>query len=360
MSCTQAHTRKFLQRYTFFLKPANFCHENLDNPKKSSNFADEMQPFKFTPYLKTVIWGGDRIAAMKGILTSQSQIGESWEISAIPGHESVCSYHGADGVADVGQTLPELIARYQGALVGEEVYRRFGTTFPLLIKFIDAKQDLSVQVHPNDELAQARHGCLGKTEMWYVLDADRHAKIYSGLREPLTAEEYETLSGREVMARIAAHKAERGQVYHLPAGRLHAIGAGTLLAEIQETSDITYRVYDYDREDAQGNRRTLHVAEARDAIDYRVEASYLTDYDRNTALSTLVSCPHFRTWRLNKQNTEEQVYDLNTPNFVVVICLSGRLWINGVDVWRGGTMLVPACDNRLHIIGRGEMLLATV
>ena len=228
------------------------------------------RPIHFAPYLKSVIWGGERIAPYKGILTDQSSIGESWELSAVPGHVSV-----VDRGPFAGKSLTDLIAGYKEDLVGREIYRRFGTAFPLLIKFIDARADLSVQVHPDDELAARRHHCPGKTEMWHVIETAPDAKIYVGLKDRLTPDDYERrVADNTIMDVIDAYASRPGDTFFLPAGRIHAIGAGNLLAEIQETSDITYRIYDYDRRDKDGKPRELHTAEARDAIDYTVYPDY--------------------------------------------------------------------------------------
>ena len=209
-----------------------------------------MKPYKFEPFLKTTIWGGYRIAPFKGIYTAQPNIGESWEISGVPGHESVAVERGLVDDVDVGLNLTQLIDKYKGLLVGQKVYKKYGNKFPLLIKFIDSRQDLSVQVHPDDKLAMERHGCQGKTEMWYIIKSDVGSKIYAGLKKSITPEEYEQLANAPVgdgspsghhspmQDVIATHEAHVGDLYFLPAGRLHAIGAGNFLAEIQETSDM--------------------------------------------------------------------------------------------------------------------------
>lgn len=247
-------------------------------------------PFKFVPYLKSVLWGGNKIAPFKGIVTDQKSIGESWEISGVPGHESIV----AEG-DDKGMTLPALIEKYGARLVGDKVYARFGNTFPLLIKLIDAEKDLSVQVHPDDRLAKERHNSLGKTEMWYIVDAEPGAKIYAGLSEQITPDDYTRLVGeKKIMDVIACHDSHDGDLFFLPAGRIHAIGAGNLLAEIQETSDITYRVYDFDRRDAEGNTRELHTEQAKDAIDYKVYPEYKSEYDREAKGEVpLIDCEYF-------------------------------------------------------------------
>lgn len=324
-----------------------------------------MKPYKFAPYLRTMIWGGYQIAPFKGIYTAQPNIGESWEISSVPGHESVAIERGLIGDVDLGLNLTELIDKYKGLLVGERVYKKFGNRFPLLVKFIDSRQDLSVQVHPDDKLAMERHGCLGKTEMWYVLKADVGSKIYSGLNRSITPEEYEQLATAEpvnghspMQDVIATHEAHQGDLYFLPAGRLHAIGAGNFLVEIQETSDITYRVYDFGRKDAQGKPRELHIEQAKDAIDYRVWPEYRTSYDSTKPNSELIHCPYFTVNRVVVQVAAE--VDLHTDSFVVVVCLWGEANINGIRVKQGETLLVPASENVLYIFGNATFLTATM
>lgn len=322
-----------------------------------------MKPYKFRPYLKETLWGGDRIAPFKGLAATAANVGESWELSGVPGHESVTADRGLADDPDVGVTLGELIGRYREKLVGADVYRRFGNEFPLLIKFIDSRQDLSVQVHPDDALAKARHNSFGKTEMWYVVKADPGAKIYAGLRKAMTPGQYEELSrpesgGRFLDEFMACHESHDGDLFFLPAGRLHAIGAGNFVAEIQQTSDITYRVYDYGRKDANGRTRELHVAEAKDAIDYRVFPAYRSSYDSTTPTSELVSCPYFRVHRVVVQDALR--VDLKRDSFVVAMCLRGEAVVNGVAVRQGETLLVPAAENVLYVFGNAVFLTATM
>lgn len=324
-----------------------------------------MKPYKFVPYLKSTIWGGEQIAPFKGITTDQHTVGESWEISSVPGFESVTAPRGIQDDPDLGLNLTQLIDKYGSALVGEQVYAQFGCQFPLLIKFIDAKQDLSVQVHPDDQLAQQRHGCAGKTEMWYIMQAAEGAKIYAGLNQTITPEQYEQLANAETINGhspmqdvIATHDAHAGDIFFLPAGRLHAIGAGNLLAEIQQTSDITYRVYDFGRKDANGNTRELHVQQAKDAIDYTVYPDYRATYDLTQTNAELVQCPYFK---VNRIVVEQQAQiDLHTNSFVVIICLEGQAKVNGVPMHQGETLLVPADANTLTINGSTTILTATI
>lgn len=313
------------------------------------------QPLHFTPYLKSVIWGGERIAPFKGITTDQTQIGESWELSAVPGHVSV-----VDRGPLAGKSLTELIDTYGADLVGKHIYERYGSAFPLLIKLIDAKADLSVQVHPDDTLAKARHNSPGKTEMWHIIDTDPEAKIYAGLNTQINPEEYERrVADNTIMDVIAAYDSAPGQTYFLPAGRIHAIGAGNLLAEIQQTSDITYRIYDYDRRDKDGNPRELHTEQAKDAIDYTV----YSDYQSHPEGSLLAECQYFDTRCLNL-NGDTQPIANPRGSFTIVICLAGEAEIinnaNGeaFTIKRGETLLFPAVMTSLS--ARGTATLLTV
>ena len=324
-----------------------------------------MKPYKFEPYLKTTLWGGYQIAPFKGIFTAQPNIGESWEISGVPGHESRAIERGLIDDVDVGLTLTQLIDKYKGLLLGEKVYKKYGKQFPLLVKFIDSRQDLSVQVHPDDKLAKERHGCAGKTEMWYIIKSDVGSKIYAGLNKSITPEEYEQLATAEpenghspMQDVISSHEAHDGDLFFLPAGRLHAIGAGNFLAEIQETSDITYRVYDFGRKDAHGNPRELHIEQARDAIDYRVWPEYRSSYDSTKPISQLVNCPHFVVHRVVVQVASQ--VDFQCDSFVIVMCLWGEANINGISIHQGETILVPACENILYIFGNASFLTATI
>lgn len=324
-----------------------------------------MKPYKFAPYLRTTIWGGYQIAPFKGIFTAQPNIGESWEISGVPGHESVVVERGIIGDVDLGLNLTQLIDKYKGLLVGERVYRTYGNTFPLLVKFIDSRQDLSVQVHPDDQLAQKRHKCPGKTEMWYVIKADVGAKIYSGLKQSITPDDYERLAKAEPIKGhspmqdvIATHESHQGDLFFLPAGRLHAIGAGNFLTEIQQTSDITYRVYDFGRKDANGVPRELHLEQAKEAIDYQVWPEYRTSYDSTKPNSELIHCPYFIVNRVVVQVAAE--INLHSDSFVIVVCLWGEANINGIRVKQGETLLVPASENVLYIFGNATFLTATM
>lgn len=312
------------------------------------------RPFHFAPFLKSVIWGGERIAPFKGIKTSQTSIGESWELSAVPGHVSVVDRGPCEGM-----TLTELIEKYGPELMGVANYERYAPSFPLLIKLIDAKADLSVQVHPDDELAGKRHNCPGKTEMWNVIETTPGAKIYAGLKEQITPDEYERrVADNSIMDVIAAYDSAPGDTFFLPAGRIHAIGAGNLLAEIQQTSDITYRIYDYDRRDKDGNPRELHTAQARDAIDYTV----YPDYRATPQGTVLASCEYFDVRRLDVPAGKTVSIDHPRDSFTIIICLEGEGAILDAEamtsfpIRRGETLLFPATMTALRTMGPVSIL----
>ena len=313
--------------------------------------------YKFQPILKSLIWGGEKIAPYKGIATDQRNIGESWELSGVKDNESVV----AEG-PEAGTTLPELIARHGAALLGKANYERFGEEFPLLIKFIDARQDLSIQVHPNDELAWERHKSKGKTEMWYVVSADKDAHLRSGFSRQVTPAEYEASVGDNTITDILAdYKIAPGDVFFLPAGRVHSIGAGSFIAEIQQTSNITYRIYDFNRRDANGNTRELHTELAKGAIDYTVLPDYRTHYQpaKNEGVE-LVRCQHFTT----------SVYDIDEPmlidyseldSFVILIAMEGigTLQVDGgkeTSLIEGESVLIPATAKEVVVRGTVKFL----
>lgn len=298
-----------------------------------------MNLVKFYPLLKQVVWGGSRLAALRNIPDAPSCLGESWEISAVPGSETRV----ATPAEYAGLTVSELTRRLGPALVGSRVWEQYGDRFPLLVKFIDAARNLSVQVHPDDEMARRLHGSSGKNEMWYVLQADPGAHIICGLSRRITPADYERLvaAGR-ILDVVATHPSHPGDVYYVPAGRLHSIGAGNLLVEVQQTSDITYRVYDYGRVDAQGRPRQLHTELARDAIDYNVYPAYLTDYDRSAPCADLVACPSFRVRRLSP--TGSMALPLAKGSFTLLVCLEGEC---GVSIDGGAPDTLPALHTGL-------------
>lgn len=316
-----------------------------------------MYPLKFRPILKTTIWGGDKIIPFKHLDSTQPNVGESWEISDVPGDESVV----ANG-ADAGKNLTQMVQEYKGALVGEANYTRFGGKFPLLIKFIDARDDLSIQVHPDDELAMRRHNSMGKTEMWYVIDnAGGRAHLRSGLSRGITPEQYEQMIADNTICDALADYAVRpGDVFFLPAGRIHSIGAGCFIAEIQQTSNITYRIYDFNRKDKNGRTRELHTELSKEAIDYSVQPDYRTAYtpckDRPV---NLVKCPYFTTsvYHLSRQMTVDYS---ELDSFVIYICMEGSCTIkddrgNTISMQAGESVLFPATTGNLEVTPYGEV-----
>ena len=316
--------------------------------------------YRFRPILKSLLWGGEKIAPYKEIAADLTCIGESWELSGVEGNVSVV----AEG-PDAGLTLAQLIARDGARLLGKKNSERFGDEFPLLVKFIDAREDLSIQVHPDDKLAWERHRSKGKTEMWYVVAADEGAHLRSGFAKEVTPAQYEASVADDTITGLLADYAVRpGNVFFLPAGRVHSIGAGSFIAEIQQTSDITYRIYDFNRRDAQGNKRELHTEQAKDAIDYTVLPDYRTRYEaaQNRPVE-LVACPYFTTTLYDL--TEPQQIDLTaTDSFVVVICMEGRGTVTDsagttLAVHQGETLLVPASTDGLTFTPEKGMKLLT-
>ena len=316
-----------------------------------------MKPIKFNALLKSTLWGGDKIIPFKHLDVKQDNVGESWEISGVPGNETVVS----DGPY-AGKKLNELVAELKGELVGEDNYKRFGDEFPLLIKFIDARQDLSIQVHPTDEIAHRQGKERGKTEMWYLMDSDKDATLLCGLKKQITPEEYAQMVADDTICdAIARYNVKEGDCFFLPAGRIHAIGTGCFLAEIQQTSDVTYRIYDFKRKDKNGNYRQLHTKEAAESINYTVESNYRTEYTaaKNQGVA-LVQCPYFNT----------AVYDLDEPmtidyseldSFVILIGLKGSASItdnegNTFTLQAGESVLIPASTKELKVDGAIKFL----
>lgn len=316
--------------------------------------------YKFEPILKSTLWGGEKIVPFKRISSAQTSVGESWELSGVKGNESVVS----EG-PEAGTTLPGLIDRHGAQLLGKANFERFGREFPLLVKFIDARQDLSIQVHPNDALAWERHRSKGKTEMWYVIDADAGARLRSGFAKKVTPEQYEaSVADNTITDLLQEYEINRGDLFFLPAGRVHSIGAGAFIAEIQQTSDITYRIYDFNRRDAQGNTRELHTEQAKGAIDYTVLPDYRTQYEQAVNREVeLVSCPYFSTSLC--ELTEPLTLDLSAlDSFVVAICVAGSGTLTDdsgrtLPVHEGETALVPASVRSLRMTPDGGMKLLT-
>jgi mannose-6-phosphate isomerase len=322
---------------------------------------NQLYPLKFNPIILDKMWGGSKLKNTLRKPTKSDKAGESWEISGVEGYVSVIS----NGFL-TGNTLEELIEVYMGDLVGDSIYERFGLQFPLLIKFIDANDMLSIQVHPDDKLARERHNSYGKTEMWYILQADDQAELIVGFNRKISREIYlKHLNEKKLPAILNTEPVKPGDVFFLPAGRVHAIGAGILLAEIQQTSDITYRIYDFDRHDADGNFRELHTNEAVDAIDYTFYENYRTDYQEKTSQPVnLVKCNYFTTNKLNLAS--QYVKNTSEPDsFIIYICLEGKCIFKseGNDdemLISGECILVPAMLKQFSIIPETKSSLLEV
>ena len=295
--------------------------------------------YKFEPLIKQMIWGS-----------------ESWQISGVAGSETIVACG-----EDKGKTLNQIVKEQKENLIGEENYKRFGDEFPLLIKFIDAKRDLSIQVHPNDEIAKKHGKSHGKTEMWYALECASDAKLYCGLKKEITPAEYKAMVDNDTITdALACYEVKEDDVFYIPAGRIHAIGGGCKVAEIQQTSDVTYRIYDYKRKDKDGNYRELHTEKAAESIDYTVQANYRTKYQPTKNEGVLIAeCPYFTT----------AIYDLTEPmtldyseldSFVILIAVKGEgaIIANGEELVfaKGDTILLPATTGEVKVKGAIKFL----
>lgn len=302
-----------------------------------------LYPLKFEPILKKLIWGGDKISKLKQMDETQNGVGESWEISGLEESTSVVS----NGLLS-GKTLIEIIQMYKAQLVGRNVYEKFGDTFPLLIKFIDAQENLSIQVHPDDKLAKELHNSFGKTEMWYVLESSPEAFLYSGFIKKITPETYvEKVKDGTFVGTLRKIDVDEGDVFFLPAGRVHAIGAGCMIAEIQQTSNITYRIFDYNRKDKYGNERELHTEQAKLAIDFGDDNADKIDYKNElNSLVELVKCPYFTTNLIETDSSVVRDYS-SIDSFVAYVCVGGSGVVkddksNIISIRQGETILLSA------------------
>lgn len=309
--------------------------------------------YQFNPLIKNTLWGC-----------------EHWMISGVKGHETTVFGGPADGLS-----LSQLVAQQKETLLGKENFRRYGTEFPLLIKFIDARQDLSIQVHPNDEMAQKRGFPRGKTEMWYLMDSDSHARLRSGLKQKITPQQYKQLvADGNITDALAEYSVKEGDCFFLPAGRIHSIGAGCRLAEIQQTSDVTYRIYDFKRRDKDGHERQLHTEEAAECIDYQVYDDYRTHYRHSiNEKIELVNCPYFHTSLYELDGVKQLDYS-SIDSFVILMVTDGTLTLtvddgcdndsdndndnqgNGCVVNKGGTVLLPATTSSMVMSGQAKVL----
>jgi len=311
-------------------------------------------PLQFEPILKERIWGGEKLKTILNKPITSKITGESWELSTVEGDVSVV----VNGALK-GKSLMDLIDETPNEILGTEVYKRFGKQFPLLFKYLDAREDLSIQVHPNDKLAKERHNSFGKTEMWYVTQADADARIIVGFKENSSKEEYlKHLNDKSLVSILDTVKAKPGDVFFLETGTVHAIGAGLVVAEIQQTSDITYRLYDFDRKDAQGNTRELHVDLALDAINYnKVDTQKKYETKTNTS-NVVVDCPYFTT---NFLPLEDKLEVSKTgETFTVYMCIEGSFEIeyDGFiqSYKKGDTVLVPAEITAFILNGNASIL----
>jgi len=320
----------------------------------------QFYPIKFNPIPKETIWGGNKLSyQLNKSFSPNLKIGESWEVSGVKNNISIV----ANGPLQ-GLSLQALIDQFKGQLLGEKVFSKFGNEFPLLIKFIDAKDALSIQVHPDDELAKQRHNSQGKTEMWYVVDAGFDSELILGFNQVLTQEQYlKKFEEGQIKNILNREKVKKGDCFFIPAGRIHAIGKDILVAEIQQTSDITYRIYDWDRKDADGNSRELHTELVPAATDYSFEEEYATRYNEKLDESIgLVACNYFKTnkWHISKR--VEMDYS-SIDSFVIYICLEGELVIEyakgeKVLIAKGESVLIPAALKELRLTpwGKAEFL----
>lgn len=314
----------------------------------------ELYPLKFKTIFKEKLWGGQKIKTILGKdFGDLENCGETWELSGVPGNVSLV----ANGPLK-GMLLSDLVKRYGSDLLGNSVFQRFGNEFPLLIKFIDADQDLSVQVHPNDELALSRHKCPGKAEMWYVVQADAGATLINGfVRDTNKVEYLDHFHQGKIMGLLHREEVNKGDVFYLPAGRVHTIGKGLFIAEIQQTSDITYRIYDFDRIDKEGNKRELHTELALDALDYAKPDHIKSEYNEvENETNPIVATPYFTTNKL----LVDQALDIDRANldcFKIYIVIAGSGKIAGESTQIGDVLLIPANMKSFSIEPEGRLEL---
>ncbi|TMM56024.1 mannose-6-phosphate isomerase [Maribacter algarum] len=308
-----------------------------------------MYPFKFKPILKERLWGGTKLKDKLGKPIENDITGESWELSTVKGDVSVV----ANGELS-GTSLQELINRNPESVLGKSVVERFGTDFPILIKFIDAKKDLSIQLHPNDELAKKRHDSFGKTEMWYIMDADDEASLIVGFNKDVTKEEYaQSLENDSLLDLLNYESVKEGDTFFINTGKIHAIGAGVLLAEIQQTSDVTYRVFDFNRRDKNGNLRELHTEQALDAIDYEKKDDFKVGYPKEmNTVNKMVDCPYFKT-NFIELSEELELNITERDSFTIFMCVGGSVEVQNdhgsARIQKGETVLVSANSSRIHL-----------
>ena len=316
-----------------------------------------LYPLKFRPILKERLWGDTKLKEVLGKPIESEITGESWELSTVKGDISVI----ANGILE-GKSLQDLIESNSEELLGKSVVERFGKEFPILIKFIDAKQDLSIQLHPNDDLAKERHDSFGKTEMWYIMDADPKAELIVGFNKDVTKEEYaKSIDNDTLLDLLNYEQVKEGDTFFINTGKIHAIGAGVMLAEIQQTSDVTYRVFDFNRKDKEGNLRELHTELALDAVDYKKKDDFKVTYSQElNKVSEMVDCPYFKTSFI--QLTENLELDTTKrDSFTIFMCVGGKAVIKTaegeVTIKKGETVLLPAITKKISLQSKAAKLL---
>lgn len=317
-----------------------------------------LYPFIFEPIIKEKLWGGKNLNKILNKPRMSDYDGESWELSCVPNNVSVLR----NGPL-AGKTLTELIEQFRGDLVGEAVYEEHGSRFPLLIKFIDAQQDLSIQVHPDNELAKNRHNSFGKTEMWYVIDSEPDASIIVGFSEPLNVSQYlDYVENNKLMSILNRERAQPHDVFFIPAGRVHTIGKGLIIAEIQQTSDVTYRIHDFDRVGTNGSKRELHNDLAIEAIDFTIPNSYKTIYERSSSEQVIGISNYFTTKRrlISKSTT----LNFNHSSCTVLMCIEGSFDVPNYSelpsISKGDTVLVPSCIEELILKPQSSGILLEI
>lgn len=314
----------------------------------------KLYPLQFEPILKERIWGGTKLKTYLNKPITSDITGESWEISTVQNDVSVVSNGSLKG-----KSLNELINEFPEAVLGDKVYAEFGKQFPLLFKYLDAREDLSIQLHPNDELAKKRHNSFGKTEMWYVMQADPNSRLIVGFKEKSSPEEYlKHIHDKTIVDILDTKKVKQGDVFFLATGTIHAIGAGIVIAEIQQTSDVTYRIYDFDRVDANGNKRELHVDLSLEAINYEtIDAEKQYSKSENVS-NEVVNCQYFTTNFIPLDGTAS-IYKHGT-SFTVYMCVDGGFqMIVGTEIYtykKGDTVLLPASLTDFQLSGKASIL----
>ncbi|MCD4789646.1 MAG: class I mannose-6-phosphate isomerase [Bacteroidales bacterium] len=322
---------------------------------------NKLYPLKFKPIFKDKIWGGEKIkTVLKKDFSPLPNCGEVWVLSGVEGNQTLIE----NGFL-AGNELNEIVEVFMGDLVGENIYQKFGAEFPILIKFIDANDWLSIQVHPDDELAEKRHNNLGKTEMWYILDAEEGAELISGFSKKVNKDGYQKhLENKTLKNILNFEKVKKGDVFYIPSGRVHALGPGILLTEIQQTSDVTYRIYDWDRIDESGMTREIHTEQALDAIDFKVYDNYKTDYEPKTNETVkLIESPYFNTNLIHLTKPLKKDYS-ELDSFVIYICAEGKYELRyaegTVNIKKGEALLLPAIFEQVEIYPKAEAKILEV